>query len=953
MIRRLTRIVALALVVVIATKVGWDSALWDARLQALVHLAAALAIGVVAWMALRGEPMPRTPIDLPLVALLVVEGVATISSWNIGLSAPAFAGIVATALMLPVALLALRHRPDLTALVAVVPVIGLAAISLWTLAWRRVDWVLAGGPGLPPVRLPNEVTQFGLVTVPPFVLLATLPLALVVTRPGLRRWLVWMLLALCLPLTLVSGSRSAWIAFGVAGAAMAASSLGELRVLLRLSPRRIAAAAALLVVGAVGIAYVAPRLTQTSSLVYRGRLWDATLHVWSADPLLGIGPGGMGYARQAIAPLVQPHSHDVPLGILGDAGLLGLALAVVLFIRFAWVVRPRQGHSLGGRAAFAVLVGISVGFLTDDLTFLPNMNLLLVLLVALALRDAGAVTWRPLRLRRRGWWFAGMAAAAAGLLGVALLADASAIWYRAGTDAASAGRWADAEGAFAAAVQLNPMHPAGPKALALAADHVGDAALARDSAARAVALNPGDWASWTNLSLLCLQDGDRSCAGVAAGRAVNASGRSVATLVNAALVEEALGRPAAADDLYREALLADWEVGVVVPWPRPLTVDEVHGTVIGSFDQQLARLVVRRNADQDLEPESYALASIRALAFAIEGNREAAGSALEAAEVEEPADPITWDVATLLLAHWGEDNAAATRMGDIARGWALATAHARDPAALLRHRFAARRSRRRHDRGCPTAASEPAVALEPGAAAGPLALERKPQDERERGAGTWLGRRDRRPQPGCAGGTGSVASAELARRQPVDSECRERFGHQRPVAPVATSDGDAIAGGEDRLQPSAAHGERAGHDRLPATPEQVAGNVGGAAGPPDRGEADAQQVGIRATRLVEHEQRAVQDHAILGELRWHLSQLREGSQRVGEAGHLEAELTSLAEGDGAGPRPPRLEEIGGVVEGRRHLGRLHCPDARRKPTPGRLAAGRDREPELVCRHAAG
>ena len=674
MIRRLAQILALALVVVIATKVGWDSALWDARLQALVHLVAALAIGVVAWMALRGEPLPRTPIDLPLLALLAVEGVATISAWNIGLSAPAFAGIVATALMLPVALLALRHRPDLTALVAVVPVIGLAAISLWTLAWRRIDWVLAGGPGLPPVRLPNEVTQFGLVTVPPFVLLATLPLALVVTRPGLRRWLVWILVALCLPLTLVSGSRSAWIAFGVAGAVMVASSLGELRLLLRLSPRRIAAAAALLTVAVGGIAYVAPRLTQTSSLVYRGRLWDATLHVWSADPLLGIGPGGMAYARQAIAPLVQPHSHDVPLGILGDAGLLGLALAVVLFLRFAWVARPRQGHPLGGHAAFAVLVGISVGFLTDDLTFLPNINLLLVLLVALALRDAGAVTWRPLRLGRRGWWVAGLSAAAAGLLGVALLADASAIWYRAGTDAASAGRWADAEGAFATAVRLSPMHPTGPKALALAADQVGDSALARDSAARAVALNPGDWASWTNLSLLCLQDGDRSCASVAAERAVNASGRSAATLVNAALVEDALGRPTAANDLHRAALLTDWEVGVVVPWPRTVTVVEVHGTVIGTFDQQLARLVVRRTAGEDLEPESYALASVRAIAFGMEGNRDAARSALAAAELEQPADPLTWDVATLLLAHWGDDNATAMRMGTITRGWALPAA---------------------------------------------------------------------------------------------------------------------------------------------------------------------------------------------------------------------------------------------------------------------------------------
>jgi hypothetical protein len=670
-IRRLAWIVALGVALVIAARVGWDNALWDPRLQAALHLAAAAAIGVLAWMALRGEVMPRTPIDLPLLALLVTEGIATISAWNIGLSAPAFAGTVVTALMLPVALVALRHRPNLTALVAVVPVIGLAAISLWSLAWRRIDWVLAGGHGLPPVRLPNEVTQFGLVTVPPFVLLATLPLALVVTRPELRRWLVWPLLALCMPLTLVSGSRSAWIAFAVAGLVMAALSVRELRAAIRPSPGRIVAGVALLVLGAAAVAYVAPRLTQTTSLAYRGTLWDATLHVWSGHPVLGIGPGAMAYARQAIAPLVQPHSHDVPLGILGDAGLAGLVVALVLFVRFAWVARPRREHPLAGRAAYAVLVGIAAGFLTDDLTFLPNVNLLLILLVALALRDAGAVEWRPVQRRVRGWGAIGLAGAAVGLVVVAILADASAIWYRAGTDAVAAGAWADGLRDFSVSVQLNPGHPAGPKALSLAADHEGETDLARSSTERAVALNRGDWASWTNLSLICLKDGDVACAAEAARHAVDTSGRSAVTLVNAALVFEALGRPTQADALYGAALLADWQTGMLVPWPRPVAPINEPGAASGTFNRELAQLVARRRGGQNLQPGSYALASIRALAFGMEGDRDAARSAIEAAYVEQPADPLTWDVAMLLLAHWGEDSSTAVQTGNLIRGYAL------------------------------------------------------------------------------------------------------------------------------------------------------------------------------------------------------------------------------------------------------------------------------------------
>ncbi len=656
----------------ISAYVGWDSALWDARLQLGVHLAAALAIGTLAWLAWRGEELPRTRIDAGTLALLTAYGVATLSAWNIGLSAPALAGIVATALMLPVALLALRHRPNLTALIAVVPVIGLSAGTLGVLAWRRVEWLLAGGPGWPPVRLPHEGTPFGSVAVPPFVILAALPVALLVTQPRLRQGLIWALLAVGVPLTLVSGSRSAWIAIGVAGLVMAASSLGDLRGLLRVSRGRIGLGGLLVAAGAVGIAFVAPRLAATSSLLYRERLWQDTLSVWRNDPLLGIGPGAMPYARQAIEPLLQPHSHDVPLGILGDAGLLGLTAALLLFARFVWIARPRRGHALSARAAFAVLMGVAIGFLTEDLTFLPNFNLLLLLLVAIALRDAGAVAWRPIHLRRPAWPLAGMAGiAAVGLLSVALLADASAVWYRAGTDAAAAGDWAAAQDHLATAVALDPGHPAGPKSLAVAADRQGSKLLARQSAQRAVALNRGDWASWTNLSLLCLATHDAACALDTARRSISASGRAGLALVNAALVYEALGHKADADAAYGAALLASWQTALTVPWPRAIPLANQRAAAREPFTTQLALLIARREHGEELKPQTYTLASIRALAFAMQGDKAGARAALAAATREQPVDPFSWDVAALLLQHWGGDDAMALRMGRLTRGSAL------------------------------------------------------------------------------------------------------------------------------------------------------------------------------------------------------------------------------------------------------------------------------------------
>lgn len=666
---RALRLGAVGGALIVSSYLGWDSALWDPRLQLLLHLAATVAIGTLAWLAWRGAELPRTRIDLAILTLLVAYGVASLSAWNIGLSAPALAGIVGTVLMLPVALLALRHRPDLTALVAVVPLTVLSAGTLGVMAWRRIEWLLAGGAGWPPVRLPNEMTPFGSVAVPPFVILAALPVALLVGQPRLRSAMVWALVAIGVPLTLVSGSRSAWIAIGVAGLLMAASSIGNLRGLLRVSRGRIAGGLLLVAAVAAGVAFVAPRLTSTSSLAYRAQLWQATITVWRSNAVFGIGPGAMPYARQTIAPLLQPHSHDIPLGILGDAGLLGLAAAALLFARFAWVARPTRGGPLPGRAAYAALIGIAVGFLTEDLTFLPNFNLLLLLLVAIALVDADAVAWRPVRLRPIGRSLVGLAGAAgAGLLTVALLADASGVIYRAGTDAAAASEWTAARDDLATAVALDPQQPAGPRALAVAADRAGSALLARQSAERAVFLNPGDWASWTNLSLLCLAANDGSCAQDAAAQSVTTSGSLGVALVNAAFVYEARHQKAGADAAYGAALLADWRTALTVPWPRPMPLTDQLVAAHGPFVTELALLISREQHREELKPEAYSLASIRALAFAMQGDRPAARSALVAATRDEATDPLTWDVAALLLRHWGDDDAMALRMGTVLRG---------------------------------------------------------------------------------------------------------------------------------------------------------------------------------------------------------------------------------------------------------------------------------------------
>jgi tetratricopeptide (TPR) repeat protein len=683
--RRAGELAAVGITLAVFGYLGWDGALWDPRYQLGLHLAAVAAIAGVAWIGVAGGQLPRTRLELPVLGLLLAFGVASLSAWNPGLSAQALTSIIGTTLMLPVALLALRYRPGWTALAVTGPILAFAASTLAALAWRRLDWLAADGPGLPPVRLGHETTVFGSVAVPPFALMAALPIALLIPQRRLRMGVLVGLAIVAVPLTVISGSRSAWIALAVSGAVLLApvavarlrraQASGRLLPSRRWTPRRTGVALLCLAGVAAALAFMAPRLTDLRSLVYRGYLWRDTISAWSEDPILGIGPGSMPFARQAAAPALsfparQPHSHDIPLGILGDAGLIGLAAAVVVFIGFVVLAGPWRTRSLPGRAAFAVLMGFALGMLFEDLTFLPNFNLLVMLLAALALTDGGAVRWQRLDLRRmpERWNAALGGLGATALLALMLLGDASAIAYRTATDAAGDGYWPEAFANLQRAVALNPWHPTGPKSLAVAADRVGRASTARAAAARAVELSPGDGPSWTNLALLCAADGDRSCARHAADRAVDTASAAGRELANAALVYDWLGDEAEADQTYRLSLLTNYWTGLVMTWPRAVPVGAGRDSELGVDVAELNLLIARQLAGEPVRAADYVGPVTRALALAMLGDREAALAEIDRAKRLAPGSTTVWEVAALLERHYGGDPEPMIRISNVARG---------------------------------------------------------------------------------------------------------------------------------------------------------------------------------------------------------------------------------------------------------------------------------------------
>jgi O-antigen ligase len=680
--RRLAELAAVGIGLAVFFYAGWDGALWDPRYQLGLHLAAVAVFGGLLWVGLSGRDLPRTPLDIPILALLLAFAVACLTAWNPGLSARALAAIVGFAVMLPATLLALRHRPDWTALVVTVPVLALSLHALAVLAWRRVEWLVAGGTGLPPVRLDHEGTIFGALAVPAFSVIAALPMALLIPGRRLRRAMLIALAAVAVPLTLLSGSRSAWVAAAIAGLVLAAPPLvrrlrpswSALRTRARrLSPRDVGLAMLGLALVAVAIAFIAPRISDARSLVYRLFLYRDTLAAWSQDRAFGIGPGSMPLARQAAAPPLtfpvrQPHSHDVPLGILGDAGLIGLVAAVVLFVTFVVVAGPWRTRSLSGRTAFAVLMGFAAGMLFEDLTFLPAFNLLVIVLAAMALLDAGAVRWVaiPRAARLPLGVVAGVGAIA--LIAVMTVGDAAAIAYRTGTDAAADARWPESYAALRQSSRLDSWNPAAPKALAVVADRLGLGDEARAAAETAVRLSPGDGASWTNLAVLCRMQRDRACARHAADRAVDTATPQDQELVNAAVVYEWLGNEAAADRAYRLSMLTNYLTGLTQPWPRPISIGDEQPSELAANLEERNLLVARRLTGESIRVDDYDGQITRALAAAMLGDQATAEEEVRRGLQRDRSSTAMWEVAALLGRHYGTDDGRLERIADATRG---------------------------------------------------------------------------------------------------------------------------------------------------------------------------------------------------------------------------------------------------------------------------------------------
>jgi Flp pilus assembly protein TadD len=265
--------------------------------------------------------------------------------------------------------------------------------------------------------------------------------------------------------------------------------------------RRVAwATAAILVAGLGGVLLIA--LTRgeellASALDSRIRLWQQALSLFATDPLSGAGPSTFGWARLAHVPdyvdrVAAKDAHSVPMQTLSDGGVvlaLGISLVVVAWVSL--VIERRSLLSLQQRLSIAALIGYGAVGLLDDLSFLPAVTVLIILLAAWSIPAAGPPF--PRATGRRGLVIPAAVLLAAVAVAPAVVAmTGSRLQAAEGRRAAAAGEWDLARSAFEGAALQQPSNAQHWMSVGLAAAMAGRTDEAIRAYERARSISPGD-----------------------------------------------------------------------------------------------------------------------------------------------------------------------------------------------------------------------------------------------------------------------------------------------------------------------------------------------------------------------------------------------------------------------------------------------------------------------------
>lgn len=498
---------------------GTTLLLVDPVVRLVVQLA--FAVPVVAWALLRVRG-PRDALDLAIIVALVAHVVVSLGSSDVrgGLEATGIATVYASTFWLA------RHVGSRVRIRQVGVAAIVMALMLWLVAvaitWGVEKVADSIAFGWPPRLDAHQPYVWGSVNTPPVLALLVVPFIAWMPDSLLRRatLVTWGLTTLIV--VPFSVGRAAWV--GMAVALFAAEALFGFPVVRRgVDAARhgsvvARAAVGALAAGAIGlVTLIGSRMDAVlAALDSRLRLWQQAIDLFAADPLTGSGPSTFAWARLTHVPdyvdrVAARVAHNVPLQTMADGGVV-LSLAM-LSIAVAWVallIRRRDKLDIRRRLAAAVVVGYAGVGLFDDLSFLPAVVVVVVVLAAWSIPPADGPAPLPGSVHgSRGALLPAVlalstAAALPGVLSIAVAYMETSTARRAVLD----GDFDSALAGFRRATELHPSNALSWASVGLVEHRLGRDDLARDAYRMASELSPGDPRPWGALAALATDPAD-------------------------------------------------------------------------------------------------------------------------------------------------------------------------------------------------------------------------------------------------------------------------------------------------------------------------------------------------------------------------------------------------------------------------------------------------------------
>lgn len=430
------------------------------------------------------------PLDLPILGLLGTYAIVSLLSADRTASLETLL-LVASYASLFLALLRVGNGPLRRGLVIGCAAAGSAGLGIIAVRWidEGLAWMALDG-SIPPLQARSGSPWLSTDAVAALALLVA-PFYLQIEWTPLRRLLIATAVVGAVVVIPLSGGRVEWLAMLVAVLIYLGTP--------RLDMRRAALPFAL-VVSAAAVAFVGLLAAGfLGTLSGRTFIWQTALNVIANHPIAGAGPGAFPWVRLAEAPELLNrygvyHAHNLVLQVLADGGLLlAAALLATCVVYATHVARGIGPFTTAQRASLAVLVGLVVVLMLDELTQLPALTALFIGSAAFLAYDRSRPP-RPARLPTP------RSATAAGFLALLVLislpsaigAQNSRIAALIGKERAVAGDWQAAESAYGTAAAAWPDHASYQLALGLANAHLGDEDAARAHYVRARDLSPGD-----------------------------------------------------------------------------------------------------------------------------------------------------------------------------------------------------------------------------------------------------------------------------------------------------------------------------------------------------------------------------------------------------------------------------------------------------------------------------